>query len=97
MNLTTGIALYFLIWWITLFAVLPFGIKSQIEDNTVVSGSEPGAPALPKLKQKIIITTVVSSIIFTAMVATMQLNNLSLQQAVVWLSDRMPWMPSQIR
>ena len=26
MNIVGGLALYFVIWWITLFAVLPFGI-----------------------------------------------------------------------
>jgi predicted secreted protein len=60
MTIGGAIATYFVIWWITLFAILPFGVKSQIEDGTVVPGSEPGAPARPMLLKKAIATTIVS-------------------------------------
>jgi predicted secreted protein len=30
-SVTTAVAIYFLIWWITLFAVLPFGVRAQHE------------------------------------------------------------------
>ncbi|MGL4496733.1 MAG: DUF1467 family protein, partial [Beijerinckiaceae bacterium] len=30
------IAIYFVIWWIILFAVLPFGVRSQVEEGKVV-------------------------------------------------------------
>ena len=36
MNTTTIIAIYFLIWWLTLFAVLPFGVKSQSESGAEI-------------------------------------------------------------
>ena len=26
MSLVTGLAIYFIIWWVTLFAVLPWGV-----------------------------------------------------------------------
>ena len=42
MNIVGGLALYFVIWWITLVAVLPFGIRSQQESGDVVDGTEPG-------------------------------------------------------
>ena len=44
-----GIAVYFTMWWIVLFAVLPFGVKSQAESGDVVKGSEPGAPVATPL------------------------------------------------
>jgi predicted secreted protein len=55
-----ALATYFVIWWIALFAILPLGIKSQVENDDVVPGSEPGAPARPMLLKKAILTTVVS-------------------------------------
>ena len=64
MNLVGGIALYFVIWWITLFAVLPFGIRSQHESGEVVAGTEPGAPVLPGLLKKAAITSVIAAVIF---------------------------------
>jgi predicted secreted protein len=62
--LTTALAIYFLIWWVVLFAVLPFGVRSQGESGEVVPGSDPGAPAMPGLRNKLIWTTGVSTVVF---------------------------------
>jgi predicted secreted protein len=64
MSTTTAVAIYFLIWWVTLFAVLPFGVRSQAEGGEVVPGSDPGAPAIPRLLWKMFWTTIVSGAIF---------------------------------
>ena len=64
MNIVGGLALYFVIWWITLFAVLPFGIRSQHETGDVVAGTEPGAPVLPGLLRKAVITSLIAAVIF---------------------------------
>jgi predicted secreted protein len=66
MPVTTGIAIFFLIWWIVLFAVLPWGVRSQQEDEAVSSGTDPGAPAIPNLRRKLIWTTLVSVVVFAA-------------------------------
>lgn len=34
-----GIAVYFVIWWVTLFAVLPFGVKTQDEEGETLLGT----------------------------------------------------------
>jgi predicted secreted protein len=65
MPVTTAIAIYFLIWWVVLFAILPFGIKSQHEhDGEMPPGTDPGAPVLPQIGRRVLWTTVVSAIIF---------------------------------
>ncbi len=64
MSVTTAIAIYFLIWWITLFAVLPFGVRSQEEGGAVAPGTDPGAPGIPRLWWKLLWTTIVSGVIF---------------------------------
>ncbi|MCR4520756.1 MULTISPECIES: DUF1467 family protein [Bosea] len=64
MNVVGGLALYFVIWWITLFAVLPFGVRSQEEAGEVVAGTEPGAPVLPGLLKKAVITSLIAAVIF---------------------------------
>jgi predicted secreted protein len=66
MPITTGLAIFFLIWWLVLFAVLPWGVRSQDEHGEVVPGSDPGAPALPKLRSKLLWTTLVSLVVFAA-------------------------------
>jgi len=67
MSLTTALAIYFIVWWTVLFAVLPWGIRSQLESGEVAPGTDPGAPALPKLRSKLIWTTVVATITFAVM------------------------------
>ncbi len=64
MNWILGLALYFIIWWTLLFAILPFGVRSQQEMNDVVPGSEPGAPARPQLGRKILANTVISAVVW---------------------------------
>ncbi|MGA3311132.1 MAG: DUF1467 family protein [Xanthobacteraceae bacterium] len=66
MPITTAVAIFFLIWWVVLFAVLPWGIRSQHEAGEVVPGTDPGAPAIPNLKRKLLWTTLVSAVIFAA-------------------------------
>lgn len=63
-SVTTAIAIYFLIWWVTLFAVLPWGVRSQEEGGDVVPGSDPGAPIAHRVWIKLVWTTVVASVVF---------------------------------
>lgn len=71
-----GLALYFVIWWILLFAVLPFGVRSQVESGEVVAGSEPGAPSAPALQEKAIWTTLVASVVLVIAAAVFPLAGL---------------------
>jgi predicted secreted protein len=64
MATTTAIAIYFLIWWIVLFAVLPWGVRAQGEE--AAAGTDPGAPRVPHLKAKLVWTTMLATLIFAA-------------------------------
>lgn len=66
MSVTLSIAIYFVMWWITLFIILPFGVRSQHETGDVVTGSEPGAPARPLLWWKLLWNTLLSAVLFAA-------------------------------
>ena len=66
MTKTTAAAVFFLIWWVVLFAVLPWGVRSQHEGGEVTPGTDPGAPVVPKLGRKLIWTTLVASVVFAA-------------------------------
>jgi predicted secreted protein len=48
-KLTVGgaIALYFVVWWTLLFAVLPLRNQPETRPSHVVPGQDPGAPAAP--------------------------------------------------
>lgn len=64
MSLVSALAIYFIIWWICLFVVLPFGVKGQHEGGGVTLGTEHGAPREPLLLRKAIATTILATIIF---------------------------------
>ena len=49
MDLAMSVAIYMFIWWIVLFAVLPFGVRTQDEDGSVVPGTPGSAPTRPRL------------------------------------------------
>jgi predicted secreted protein len=67
MGTGTLIAIYFLIWWVTLFAVLPWGVRNQEEAGDVTPGTDPGAPAIHTLGRKLIWTTLVATIVFSVL------------------------------
>ena len=62
----TVLAIYFIVWWLVFFTVLPWGIRSQEEQGDVVRGTDPGAPTVHGLKTKLLWTTGVSTIVFAA-------------------------------
>jgi predicted secreted protein len=64
MTLALGLALYFIIWWTTLFAVLPWGVRTQDEEGVVVPGTPESAPARPRLIKVVVLNTVVATIVF---------------------------------
>ena len=63
-TISTALAIYFVIWWLTLFLTLPFGVRSQHEDGESVAGTDPGAPVASRMGRKLIWTTVISALIF---------------------------------
>jgi predicted secreted protein len=68
MSVAGALALYFIIWWTVLFAILPFGVRSQAESGEVTAGTEPGAPVAPLLRRKALWTTIIAAIVFGAVV-----------------------------
>ena len=61
MNVFTGIAIFFVAWWIVLFTVLPFGIKRHADSEP---GLEPGAPERPRLWAKAGVTTLIATVVW---------------------------------
>jgi predicted secreted protein len=65
MKWTSMLAIYFIMWWIVLFAVLPFGVKNAAEAGEAVDGgNDAGAPISHGLKWKAGVTTVISTAVF---------------------------------
>lgn len=68
-----AVAIYITIWFVVLFAVLPWGVRSQHEEPDYAQGTDPGAPVAPKLLAKALWTTGLSVVVFIALMAYMRL------------------------
>jgi predicted secreted protein len=66
MSWVSIVAIFFIIWWTTLFAILPFGLKTQDDEGNVTLGTTASAPRGPHMLKVVIRTTVVSLLIFFA-------------------------------
>lgn len=82
MPIVTAIALYFVIWWITLFAVLPLGTK-PVADADPQTGWR-GAPERPQILRKVLINTVVAAMVWLAIYLTVTSGLISFRSG--WLA-----------
>jgi predicted secreted protein len=61
MGWVTGVAVYVCIWWVVVFAVLPWGVKPAMD---LQPGADPGAPANPRLLLKALVTTAIATLLW---------------------------------
>jgi predicted secreted protein len=85
MSIFTALAIYFVIWWIVLFAVLPWGVRSQHESGEMTPGTDPGAPVLTNLKRKLVSTTILATVVFAAWFVAYVYRLITLDQLAAWL------------
>ena len=66
MSAPLSIVVYFTIWWVALFAALPFAVRQREEAGVgdAPPGSDPGAPVAPRMGRKLIWTTLISAVLF---------------------------------
>ena len=65
MSVISALAIYFITWWVCLFIVLPWGIRSHHESGVgVEEGHDAGAPVRPMLLRKMLVTTILATIVF---------------------------------
>ena len=82
MSITFAIAIYLVIWWTVLFAVLPIGVRTQGEDGTVVPGTPESAPTAPRFLLVIVLTTLISGALFAAGWAAVRYGLIDLAQLI---------------
>jgi predicted secreted protein len=78
MSWPIAIALYFVIWWVTLFAVLPIGLKTQEEAGDVVPGTPEGAPSAFRALRVVVINTIVATTVFAIVWVVIRYNLIGL-------------------
>lgn len=87
MKWTSAIAIYFIIWWMTLFVVLPFGVKNAAETGAdVEGGNDAGAPVVHGLAWKALVTTALATLVY-ALVYWALANNVLEQLQLPFMRD----------
>jgi predicted secreted protein len=56
-------ALFFATWWVVLFAILPFSVRTQDDDHDVTLGTVPSAPRGPHMLRAVLRTTIATMIL----------------------------------
>jgi len=77
MTVVQGIVAYAIIWWLIVFAVLPFGVR-PVDKGDI--GHAAGAPANPRLWYKAGITTVIAAAIWLGFYALVTSNLVSFRE-----------------
>lgn len=75
MDWFTGIIVFLLIWWFSIFLVLPWSIKRD----------ETGKPDDPKLKQKFLATTALSVLLWVIVYALIEADLISFREMALSL------------
>lgn len=63
MAIISLIAIFFVVWWVVLFAMLPLGVRTQDEEGDVTLGTTASAPARPRMLRTVLRTTVITFVI----------------------------------
>ncbi len=64
----SAIAVYFILWWLVLFAVLPFSLRTQDDADDVTLGTTSSAPHGRHVGRAMLRATLVSLLIFGLLV-----------------------------
>ena len=61
MGWASGFVLYVVFWTISLFTVLPWGVRATGANDI---GTDPGAPVNPRLRLKFLITSLIAAVLW---------------------------------
>ena len=64
MTVSAAFVLFAVIWFLTLFIILPLNITTQNDLGNVADGTPPSAPTNPRLKRKMLLTTLITVILW---------------------------------
>ena len=85
MNWFTAFVLYVLVWWTVLFAVLPIGTHPVAEPDAATGWR--GTPEKPQLGRKLMLTTLISALIWAIIVGLIESDWLSFRHGILKMPD----------
>ena len=64
MGITSAIVLFAVIWFLTLFIVLPLRLQTQGDVGKIEPGTHAGSPVNPQMKKRFLVTTAVAVVLW---------------------------------
>ena len=64
MAITSAIVLFVIIWFLTLFVVLPLRLQTQGDLGSIEPGTHAGSPENPQMKKRFMVTTAVALVLW---------------------------------
>jgi predicted secreted protein len=86
MNLTGGIVLFAVMWFMVFFVALQIGARSQADEGDIVPGTPASAPSEVRLKRKIVATTMVTVVLWSV-VASVILSGAITLRDIDWFNQ----------
>lgn len=77
MGWLTALFIYIVVWWIVLFAVLPWGVRTPDEAEPGMANS---APVKPRILFKFAVTSLVALVVWGVIVAVIQSDLISFRE-----------------
>lgn len=87
MGWITYSAIYFITWWITLFAILPVGLRTQDEAGEVAPGTVESAPAGAHVRRAMLWTTIVAALVCLALFIVVDVFEIGLDNIPKFIPD----------
>jgi predicted secreted protein len=69
MPVVSGLVLYAVLWFLTMFVVLPIRLRTQGDEGQVVPGTHESAPANFRPRRTLLIVTLVAAALWAVLVA----------------------------
>ena len=77
MNWIGSIFVYMVVWWVVLFAVLPWGVQAP---DTPEPGMADSAPVRPRILLKFAVTTAVAAVVWLGIFALVESDLISFRE-----------------
>jgi predicted secreted protein len=84
MTVTAALVLLAVIWFLTLFVVLPIGLRTQAEEGDVVPGTPASAPSNLRMRRKLLVVTAIALPLWAAVCAVILWGGLTVRDIDVW-------------
>ena len=65
-------AIFYIVWFVSLFVVLPIGIRTQSDAGEYIKGTSAGAPINAKAGRIAALTTIIASVAFTVLLLALR-------------------------